>query len=160
MAKYVHPLDMDQPIRDFPNLNFIVYHAGFPYIDELTGLNIGRTPRPNLYVDVGSTFALLVNTPVALAHSMGKLLRWLGPDHICCGTDTPIWGAPQWQIEAMRKLTIPDELIAGYGYPEFTDADKELIFGRNMARLYSLDADAMKARIKDDRISLARAAAA
>ena len=159
MAKYVHPQDMDQPIRDFPNLNFIVYHAGFPYIDELTALNIGRVPRPNLYVDIGSTFALQVNTPVALAHNMGKLLRWLGPDHICWGTDTPIWGAPQWQIEALRKLTIPDELIAGYGYPEFTDADKELIFGRNMARLYNIDVEAAKAKIKDDKISLARAAA-
>lgn len=63
MAKYVHPLDLDQPLRDFPNLNIIVYHAGFPYIDDLTGLNTGRPPFPNLYVDVGSTFALLVNTP-------------------------------------------------------------------------------------------------
>jgi hypothetical protein len=159
MAKYVHPQDLDQPIRDFPKLNFIVYHAGFPYIDELTGLNIGRAPRPNLYVDIGSTFALQVNTPVALAHNMGKLLRWLGPDHICWGTDTPIWGAPQWQIEAFRKLTIPDQLIAGYGYPEFTDGDKELIFGRNMARLYGINVDAVKNRIKRDNVSLARAAA-
>ena len=123
-------------------------------------MNTGRPLRPNLYVDVGSTFALLVNTPVALAHNMGKLLRYLGADHICWGTDTPIWGPPQWQIEAFRKLTIPDELIAGYGYPEFTDADKELIFGRNMARLYGLDVDTLKAQIKDNKVSRARAAAA
>ena len=159
MAKYVHPQDLDQPIRDFPKLNFIVYHAAFPYIDELTAFNVGRAHRPNLYVDLGSTFALQVNTPVALAHNMGKLLRHIGADHICWGTDTPIWGAPQWQIEALRKLTIPDELIAGYGYPEFTDADKDLIFGHNMAKLYGINADEAKARIKNDRISLARAAA-
>lgn len=158
MAKYVHPLDLDQPIRDFPKLNFIVYHAGFPYIDELTSINIGRSPRPNLYVDVGTTFALLVNTPMALAHAMGKLLRYVGADHICWGTDTPIWGPPQWQIEALRKLTIPDELIAGYGYPEFTDVDKELIFGKNMARLYGLNIAEIKTRIKNDAISQARRA--
>jgi predicted TIM-barrel fold metal-dependent hydrolase len=157
MAKYVHPQDIDLPIRDFPNLNFIIYHAAFPYVDELTALNTGRTPRPNLYVDLGSTFAMLVNTPVALAHNMGKLLRHIHADHICWGTDTPIWGAPEWQIEAMRKLTIPDELIAGYGYPEFTDADKEQIFGGNMARLYGLNVDEMKNRIKDDKISQVRA---
>jgi predicted TIM-barrel fold metal-dependent hydrolase len=156
MAKYVHPLDLDQPIRDFPKLNFIVYHAGFPYIDELISINIGRSPRANLYVDLGSTFALLVNTPVALAHTMGKLLRHIGADHICWGTDTPIWGPPQWQIEALRKLTIPDELMAGYGYPEFTDADKELIFGKNMARLYGLDIDEVKNQVKNDAISQAR----
>ena len=158
MAKYVHPMDLDQPIRDFPNLNFVIYHAGFPYVDELTSINIGRPPRANMYVDLGSTFALLVNTPVALAHNIGKLLRYVGSDHMCWGTDTPIWGAPQWQIEALLKLTIPDELIAGYGYPPFTDEDKDLIFGRNMARLYGIDVDAAKARIKDDKISLARAA--
>ena len=160
MAKYVHPLDLDQPIRDFPKLNFIVYHAGFPYIDELTSINETRPHRPNLYVDVGTTFALQVNTPVALAHNMGKLLRHVGADHICWGTDTPIWGPPQWQIEAFRKLTIPDELIAGYGYPEFTDADKDLIFGRNMAKLYGVDVDKAKTQIKGDKVSLARAAAA
>ena len=159
MAKYVHPMDLDLPIRDFPRLNFIVYHAGFPYIDELASINTGRPHRPNLYVDLGSTFALQVNTPVALAHNMGKLLTHIGADHMCWGTDTPIWGSPQWQIEALRKLTIPDELIAGYGYPEFTDADKDLIFGRNMARLYGVDVDRVKNQIKNDRISRARAAA-
>ena len=117
-----------------PNLNFIVYHAGFPYVDELAALNIQGT-RPNLYVDLGSTFAMQVNTPVALAHTVGKLLKSIGADHICWGTDSPIWGSPQWQIEALRKLTIPDELVAGYGYPELTDAHKDLIFGGNMARL-------------------------
>jgi len=158
MAKYVHPLDLDQPLRDFPKLRFIVYHAGFHYVDELTSINIGRPRRPNLYVDLGTTFALLVNTPVALAHVMGKLLRHMGADHICWGTDTPIWGPPQWQIEALRKLTIPDELMAGYGYPEFTDRDKDLIFGKNMARLYGLDIDEVKSRIKNDAISQARKA--
>ena len=69
-------------------------------------------------------------------------------------------GPPQWQIEAFRKLTIPDELIAGYGYPEFTDADKDLIFGRNMAKLYGVDVDKVKTQIKGDKVSLARAAAA
>ena len=158
MAKYVHPLDLDRPIRDFQNLNFIVYHAGWPYIDEMTSINAGRPHRPNLYVDLGSTFAMEVNTPVALAHDMGKLLLHIGADHICWGTDTPIWGAPQWQIEAFRKLTIPDQLIAGYGYPEITDADKDLIFGGNMAGLYGIDGDELKSRVKDDKVSQARAA--
>ena len=160
MAKYVHPEDLDVPARDFPNLNFIIYHAGFPYIDELTAMKVGRGSRPNLYVDVGSIFAMMVNTPAFLAHTMGKLLRYIGADHICWGTDTPLWGAPQWQIEAFRKLTIPDELVGGYGYPELTDASKELIFGRNMAKLYGIDVDNLKKQIKDDKISQARAALA
>ena len=164
MSKFVHPQDMDQPAKDFPNLNFVIYHAGFPYIDEMVGLKTGgaagRQARQNLYVDIGSTFALQVNTPGALAHNMGKLLRYIGPECICWGTDTPIWGSPQWQIEALRKFVVPDDLIAQYGYPEFTDADKELIFGGNMARLYGLNVDKIKSQIKDDKISQVRAAVA
>ena len=121
-------------------------------------LNIQGTLR-NLYVDLGSTFAMQVNTPVALAHTVGKLLKSIGADHICWGTDSPICGSPQWQIEALRKLTIPDELVAGYGYPELTDAHKDLIFGGNMARLYGIDVAEAKARINDDRIAQARAVA-
>ena len=160
MAKYVHPVDLDRPVRDFPNLHFIVYHVAFPFIDEMVGLQFTSRPLPNLHVDLGSTFALQVNTPVALAHTMGKLLSYMGPDHICWGTDSPVWGAPQWQIAAFRKLTIPDELIAGYGYPEFTDADKELVFGKNMAGLYGLDVDKLKDRLKTDKIAEARSALA
>ena len=117
MAKYIHPLDLDQPIRDFPDLTFVVYHAGFPYTDEMVSLKQGRPQRDNLYVDIGTTFGMQVNTPVALAHTMGKLLMHIGPDRICWGTDTPVWGSPQWQIEALRKMVIPEELMAGYGYP-------------------------------------------
>ena len=159
MAKYIHPLDADQPLMDFPDLNFVLYHAGFPYTDELTSLVKGGDARPNLYVDIGATFAILVGTPVAQAHNMGKLLMHVRADHICWGTDTPLFGSPQWAIEAMRKLTIPMELTAGYGYPQITDEDKELIFGKNMARLYGLDVDATKNRIKGDKLSQAKAAA-
>ena len=61
--------------------------------------------------------------------------------------------------EALRKLVIPEELMAGYAYPELTDADKELIFGRNMARLYGIDVEAVKAQFKNDKMSQAKAAA-
>ena len=157
MAKYVHPGDLDQPIRDFPEINFVAYHAAFPYIDEMTALKLGRPQRQNVYVDIGTTFAAQVNAPLALAHMMGKLLTYIGADHICWGTDTPVWGSPQWQIEALRKFVMPDELMAGYNYPQITDADKELIFGGNMARIYGLDVESLKAQFKNDKISQAKA---
>ena len=92
MAKYIHPLDLDRPMRDFPDLNFIVYHAGYPYVDELVALNIQGTRR-SLYVDLGSTFALQVNTPVALAHTVGKLLKGVGPRLTSAGALIPPSGA-------------------------------------------------------------------
>ena len=49
--------------------------------------------------------------------------------------------------------------MAGYNYPELTDADKELIFGRNMARLYDIDVDKLKGQFMVDKISQAKAEA-
>lgn len=159
MGKYVHPADVDQPLNDFPDLKFIIYHAGFPYLDEMTGLVKALGARPNLYAEIGGTFAIQVNTPVALAHTMGKLLKHIQPGHITWGTDAPIFGPPQWAIEALRKFTMPDELVAGYGYPYITDEDKEMIFGGNIARLYGLDVDKIKTQVKGDKLSQAKAAA-
>ncbi len=159
MAQYVHPSDVDKPLIDFPDLTFVLYHAGYPYIDEMASLNKALGARHNLYVDVGAMFAFQVGTPVALAHCMGKLVKALTASHICWGTDAPISGPPQWQIEAFRKLTMPEELIGGFGYPQITDADKELMFGRNMAGLYGLDVDKLKKQIKSDKLSKAKAAA-
>ena len=159
MAKYVHPSDLDQPIRDFPDMTFVVYHAGFPYIDEMVALRFGREQRDNVWVDIGTTFGLQVNAPVALAETMAKLIKHIGADRICWGTDTPVWGSPQWQIEALRKLMIPEELMARYNYPDITDEDKELIFGRNFARLYDIDVPSLKDQFKGDKMSQAKAAA-
>jgi len=36
------------------------------------------------------------------------------------GTDSCLWGNPQWQIDAFRKFQIPDQLVEGYGYPKLT----------------------------------------
>ena len=98
MAKYVHPTDMDLPIRDFPNINFVIYHAGFPYIDEMTSLKQGRPQRTNVYVDIGTTFGMQVNAPVALVHTMGKLLQFIGADHICGGRTTPCGARPSGRL--------------------------------------------------------------
>ncbi len=54
------------------------------------------------------------------------------------GTDSLLWGNPQWQIDAFRRFQIPDELVEGYGYPKLTDDIKRKIMGGNAARLWGL----------------------
>jgi hypothetical protein len=41
------------------------------------------------------------------------------------GADCVIWGingSPQWQIEAMRRLEIPEDMQSKYGFPTLGDA--------------------------------------
>jgi uncharacterized protein len=44
-------------------------------------------------------------------------------------------------------LQIPEDLCAGYGYPQLTDQAKRKILGENLLRLHGLDVAAAKARL-------------
>ena len=51
-------------------------------------------------------------------------------------------GAPQWQIEGLRRLEIPEDMQQKYGFKSLGPADgalKTAIFGGNSARLYGLE---------------------
>jgi hypothetical protein len=65
--------------------------------------------------------------------------------------------APQWQIEALRRLEIPEEMQKKYGFKPMSAADgpvKRAIFDENSARLYKYD---RRAELATDRITLAKA---
>jgi hypothetical protein len=146
MARYAHPEDLDAACDDFQDLNFIAYHAAWPYQHELAALKGFKPQRKNLYAEVGSTFAATVSSrPLECAHVLGTLLRDLGPDYVMWGTDSALWGNPQWQIDAFRKFRIPDQLVEGHGYPQLTDEIKAKVFGANAARIWNLNAAAAAA---------------
>jgi hypothetical protein len=68
------------------------------------------------------------------------------------GSDSVWYGSPQWQIEALWRFQIPEELRQKYGYPELTERTKRKILGLNSARLYgikALDTGAYRAVPKD-----------
>jgi hypothetical protein len=46
----------------------------------------------------------------------------------------------QWQIEALWRFQIPEELRQRYGYPALTERAKRKILGLTSARLYGLQA--------------------
>ena len=96
----------------------------------------------NVYGDVGQLFATtLVAEPNVCAALMGILVKGLGADHVCWGTDALWTGSPQWQIEGLRRLEIPEEMRKKHGFPALGAADgptKTAIFGGNNAKLYSI----------------------
>jgi predicted TIM-barrel fold metal-dependent hydrolase len=159
--KLGHPADVAGAARDWPQLNFIIYHScihprffdyeslqdirsgrlreGVPDISWTTAFAQAAAPFPNVYAEIGTTFASSVITfPTVCAHIMGQLLKYVGPDRIVFGSDSIWYGSPQWQIEALWRLRIPDELRQRWGYPELTQAAKRKILGLNSARLYGL----------------------
>ena len=153
--------DVAKAAKDWPQLNFIVYHGGYRYagggraedawaqfektgrIDWITDLADipGKHGVKNVYADVGQLFAqTTMAEPRLAAVMMGQLIKGMGADHVCWGTDAIWTGSPQWQIEALRRLEIPEELRKKHGYAALGPADgpvKTAIFGDNNARLYN-----------------------
>jgi hypothetical protein len=83
---------------------------------------------------------------------MGQLMKFMGEDRILFGSDSVWYGSPQWQIEALWRFQIPEDLRKKYGYPELTDRAKRKILGLTSAKLYgirSLDTGTYKPVPKD-----------
>jgi hypothetical protein len=97
----------------------------------------------NVYADVGQLFAQsTIADPRVSAAMMGQLVRGLGADHVVWGTDAIWTGSPQWQIEALRRLEIPEDMQKKYGMKPLGPADgpvKTAILGETNARLYKYD---------------------
>ena len=68
----------------------------------------------------------------------------MGPEKLLWGSEAPVMGCPQPVLEQFMELEIPEDLRRGYGYPQITREDKELILGKNMARLMGIDIEEKK----------------
>src|SRR5436305_12629001 len=93
--------------------------------------------------------------PRVSAAMMGMLIRGLGVDHVGWGTDAIWTGSPQWQIEALRRLEIPEDLRRKHGFEPLGPADgpvKTAVFGGNNARLYNFTAQE-RVHLASDRLS-------
>jgi len=164
--------DVVKAARDWPDLNFIVYHSGFrgleslagqkdpqeiPWISDLLRDLKGSPQVKNVYFELGSTFnQLSAYAPEKCMHMLGQMIQIAGADHILWGTDS-IWsGSPQSQIERLRRLKIKDELVEKFRYAPLTPEIKKQIFGLNAARLFGVDPKAKRQEIEHDKFSLWR----
>jgi predicted TIM-barrel fold metal-dependent hydrolase len=97
----------------------------------------------NVYGDLGQIFAsTLVAQPRVCAAIMGILIRGLGSDRVVWGSDALWTGSPQWQIEGLRRLEIPEDMQKRHGFKPLGAARgpvKTAIFGDNNARLYGIN---------------------
>lgn len=167
--------DVAKAAKDWPEMNFIIYHSGMrPFLEDPTDMlaefeatgelqwatDLARIPEEhgvtNVYAELGTTFAnSCVTHPRLAAATLGTVIKGLGADHVVWGTDSVFYGSPQWQIEAMRRIEIPEDMQKKHGFAPLGAADglvKSSIFGYNSARLFNLDLRADVEPMKDDGI--------
>jgi predicted TIM-barrel fold metal-dependent hydrolase len=135
--------DMDGAAANFPDINFVIFHVGLPFIDEVCWQLIRY---PNLYASIAATINFVVRAPRQFAEVLGKLLFWCGEDKIIYGSEAPIW-QPQWALEAFSNFQLPQDLVEGYGYPQLTEQAKRKILGENLLRLHGMDVSETRARL-------------
>ena len=61
--------------------------------------------------------SMIVTFPTVWAHLIGQLLYYMGDDHIVFGSDSLWYGGPQWQIDALWRFQIPDQIQDKWKYP-------------------------------------------
>ena len=166
VADYNHPRDVIKAARDFPDIDFLLYHAGLlgvtaakpsgevPWTTEFCQMKKKEPGLRNIYMELGSTFGQLVTTnPTACAHLVGQIVDAFGADHVLWGTDSIWYGTPQWQIEAFRRFEISPALVDSHKYAPLTRTVKEQIFGLNAARVFGVDVQATRNELPKDYLS-------
>jgi predicted TIM-barrel fold metal-dependent hydrolase len=170
---YNHPRDLIKAAKDFPDIDFLVYHSGLkgtanmnegatktgeiPWTTEFCRMKQQEPGISNIYMELGSTFGQLVTTqPAACAHLLGQIIQTFGADHVLWGTDSIWYGTPQWQIEAFRRFQIPDQLVDRHRYQSLTRQVKEQIFGLNAARIFGIDVNAKRTEVPKDALGQIR----
>ena len=174
--EYQTPRDLIEAAADWPQLNFIIHNGCFrAFLDkpedslgdfERTGRiewcsELAEVPArngaSNIYAGTGTAFAStsMIN-PRLTAAMLGTWIKGLGASNVVWGTDSVLYGSPQWQIEAMRRMEIPEDMQEKYGFAPLGGADsavKQQIFGLNSARLYNLDLRANYGRLSEDKFA-------
>lgn len=173
---YEHSLSSDIGIvaKQFPDVNFLIYHSGFiagqaegaydpgrgEGVDELIlSLEENGVPRnANVYAELGSTWRYATRDPDSAAHIVGKLVKHIGEKNVLYGSDCIWYGSPQDQIQAFRAFQISEEFQEKFGYAAMTPALRAGILGLNATRPYGIEADEVIKRARNDRIEQRRGA--
>ncbi|NVN85523.1 MAG: amidohydrolase [Rhodopseudomonas sp.] len=135
--------DIDDVATSFQDLNFIVEHCGLPRLDDFCWI---ATQETNVYAGIAVALPFIHSRPAYFGHVMAELLFWIGADKILYGSDYGIW-TPKWLIDKFMAFEIPEELTKETG-SVLTMETKTKILGLNAARIYDVDVEAQKKKIR------------
>ena len=149
-VEHTRTFDMDGAAANFPDINFVIFHVGLPWLDEV----LWQIVRfPNLYASIAATVNFISRQPRVFAEMLGKMMWWCGEDKIIYGGEAPIWH-PQWALEEFWNFELPRDIVEERGYPQLTEQAKRKILGGNLARLHGMDVPSVsgytKLNLNDD----------
>ncbi len=94
---HAHPMKIDDIAADFPRLNIVAAHPGWPWTEELIAVAIHKA---NVSIDISGWGPKYI--PAPLRHDMERRLQ----DKVLFGSDYPGWSAAQccdeWEMAGFR----------------------------------------------------------
>jgi uncharacterized protein len=171
--------DVGKAAKDWPQVTFVIYHSALRMFQESPAATMAEFEKTgrikwatdlaeipakfgvnNVYGEIGTSFAsCAVANPALAAALVATLVRGLGTDRVLWGSDSVWYGSPQWQIEALRRLEIPEAMRKQHHFTPLGPADglvKTAIFSANAARLYGIQARTALGAIRHDHIAAIR----
>jgi hypothetical protein len=136
----LRPDDLSRAADDFPDINFVILHFAYPFTEDAIWI---AARFDNVYLSFGGLLGLLAVAPREIQKVVGRALQMCGPEKLLYGSE-----GPALPVDAILRMfwemEIPEDLQRGYGYPPITQNDKELILGKNLARLLRLDIEELR----------------
>jgi uncharacterized protein len=136
--------DIDDAASCFPELNFIVEHVGLPRLEDFCWI---ATQEKNVYGGLAVAIPLIHTRPRYFAEIISELLYWLDEDRILFGSDYGIW-EPKWLVEKFVDFQLPQDIQEETGVTFDLDVKKKIL-GGNAARLYNIDIEAQKEKLRE-----------
>lgn len=120
------PIFVDQPANDFPDLTFILAHAGMGWWQEAAEI---AWHHPNVYLDIAYWQVKYLRERDLFVHDLRSLMSTAGANRVFFGTDWPAMRKVRRVAHDtwVRFLTgLPDNPIAGV---TFTREEIDLLMG-------------------------------
>lgn len=134
-SKYSHPMNLDEVLADFRDLDIIAAHMSFGWWRDLVAIADEKI-NSGLHVDISGWQEDVKHHPDEFARAVRRLIDALGSDRILFGTDDPAFDPvhpkEEW-IENVRGLAERTE------EPAFTNDEVDALLGENTARLFDID---------------------
>ncbi len=135
--KYNNPIYVDDVATNFPELDIIICHGGFPWCDEF--LTVAYS-NPNIWVDI--TFMDYIEKvfkrPGLVENSMRALVNLVGADRILWGTEGPEMYLPLFGHHDFKYYQKSQDFLVNR-FDFLKSRDKQNILGGNAIRLLRLN---------------------
>jgi predicted TIM-barrel fold metal-dependent hydrolase len=134
--KYNQPIYVDDIATNFPDLNIVMCHGGYPWTEEFIAVVY---TNPNIWVDltflerIEETFKL----PGLTENTIHRLVKLIGAQRLLWGSEGPYMNLPLYGSHDPSNYQVSQyKLVKRFGF--LSEEDKADILGNNAARLLKL----------------------